>query len=132
MKRKRKTIGGMTLIEVLMSVAILSLGLVMMLTAISRCLGVLRISEHYHKALWALSAGEADFPLIRTRDSKPEDFEVSAQDYDGIRFERLMEDPDAESEESANRLVVLRTRLSWDARGREQVEEVVRYVLYQE
>lgn len=132
MKNVRQSGRGMTLIEVLMAVAFLSLGLVMMLTAISRCLGVLRISEQYHKALWALSAGESDFPLIRTRDSSPDDFEVPPQDYDGIRFERLMEDPDAESDERANRLVVLRTRLSWDARGREQVEEVVRYVLYQE
>lgn len=122
----------MTLIEVLMAVSLLSLGLVMMLTAISRCLGVLKVSEQYHKVMWALSAGEADFPLLRTADAKPEDFEVEAQDYDGIRFERVVLDPDAESEEKASRLVVLTTRLSWQGRGREQVEEVSRYVLYQE
>ncbi len=132
MKRACRHASGMTLIEVLMAVAFLSLGLVMMLTAISRCLGVLDISRQYHKALWALSAGEADFPLIRSADAKPEDFGVDPHDYDGIRFERIAEDPDADSEEREIRLVVLRTRLSWQGRGREQVEEVVRYVLYQE
>lgn len=132
MKSGMNTHPGMTLIEVLMAVSLLSLGLVMMLTAISRCLGVLKISEQYHKAMWALSAGESDFPLLRKPNVKPEDFEVAAQDYDGIRFERVVRDPDAESDEKASRLVVLTTRLSWPGRGREQVEEVTRYVLYQE
>jgi prepilin-type N-terminal cleavage/methylation domain-containing protein len=123
---------GMTLIEVLIAVAILSVGLVMMLTAISRCLGVLKIAEQYHKSMWALSAGEAEFPLFRRPDMKPEDYEVPAKDYDGIRFERLVADPDADSEDNEMRLVVLTTKLSWQGRSREQAEEVVRYVLYHE
>lgn len=122
---------GMTLIEVLLAVAFLSLGLVMMLTAISRCLAVLRISDQYHKAMWALSAGESDHPLLRTSDAKPEDFEV-VDNYDGIRFERTVHDPFVDSDDSETRLVVLTTQLSWRGRGREQVEEVVRYVFYQE
>ena len=123
---------GMTLIEVLIAVAILSVGLVMMLTAISRCLGVLKIAEQYHKAMWALSAGEAEFPLSRRPDVKPEDYEVQAQDYDGIRFERMVADPDVDSEDNEMRLVVLTTRISWQGRSREQTEEIVRYVLYHE
>lgn len=132
MKNDLKRHSGMTLIEVMLAVVILSVGLVAMLTAISRCLGVLKISEQYHKAMWALSAGEADHPLVRKPDTKPEDYEVEPQDYDGILFERTVADPDVDSEDNEKRLLVLTTKLTWQGRGREQTEEVVRYVLYQE
>lgn len=120
----------MTLIEVLMAVTFLSLGLVVMLTAISRCLGVLIISQQYHKCMWALSAGEADFPLLAKPGIKPEDYAVAPQDYDGIQFERIVSDPDEESEDNGVRLLVLTTRLTWHGRGREQVEEVSQYLVY--
>lgn len=122
----------MTLIEVLLAVAILSLGLVVMLTAISRCLGVLKVSEQYHKSMWAMSAGEAEFPLLHKADQEPEDYEVSPQDYDGITYSREVEDPDADSDDRDQRLLVLNTKLSWMGRGREQVEMIPRYLFYKE
>lgn len=124
--------GGMTLIEVLLAVAILSIGMVAMLTAISRCLAVLTVSQQYHKAMWAMSAGEAEYPLLRKPDVKPEDYAVDAQEYDGITYAREVEDPDAESEDSEQRLLVLMTRVSWRGRGREQVDEVPRYLFHKE
>ena len=127
-----KRAGGMTLIEVLLAVSILSLGLVVMLTAISRCLAVLKISEQYHKAMWAMSAGEAEFPLLRKPDVKPEDYAVDAQEYDGITYVREVEDPDAESEERAQRLLVVLTKVSWMGRGREQTDVVPQYIFYKE
>lgn len=127
-----KRAGGLTLIEVLLAVSILSIGLVVMLTAISRCLAVLTISEQYHKAMWAMSVGESEFPLLRKPDSKPEDYAVDAQEYDGITYVREVEDPDAESEESNQRLLVLLTKVSWMGRGREQTEVIPQYLFYKE
>ncbi len=122
----------MTLIEVLLAVSILSLGLVVMLTAISRCLAVLKISEQYHKAMWAMSAGEAEFPLLKKPDTKPEDYAVEPQDYDGITYVREVLDPDAESDENDPRLLVIVTKVSWMGRGREQTDDVPRYLFHKE
>jgi len=123
---------GMTLIEVMLAVAILGLGLVMMLTAISRCLGVLKISQQYHKAMWALSAGEAKYPLLRKPDMKPDDLAVPADDLDDIRYERTVADPDKDADGAAIRLLVVTTKLSWQGRGREQTETIPRYVIFRE
>lgn len=115
--------------------AVLSLGLVVMLTAISRCLKVLQVSTSYHKAMWALSAGEAEYPLILTKDGKdvePEDFEVSTEEYGGVLFERTVEDPDKDSEDNEVRLVVVKTKLAWSSRGKENTDEIVRYLVYRE
>ena len=126
---------GLTLIEVLLAVAILGLGIVMMLTAISRCLRVLQVSTGYHDALWALSAGEAEFPMIVTDhddDTEPEDLEVSAEDFDGFVYERTIEDPYESEEDSEVRLLVVKTRVAWAGRENEKFEEVTRYWLYRE
>ncbi len=126
---------GLTLIEVLLAVAILGMGIVMMLTAISRCLRVLQASAEYHDVLWALSAGEVEFPMIQTErdeDMEPDDFEVSAEDFDGFRYERLVEDPYESAEDSEVRLIVIKTRISWMGRSKEKAEEITRYWLYRE
>jgi len=132
MRGSTKQTVGMTLIEVLLAVSILSLGLVVMLTAISRCLAVLKISEQYHKAMWAMSAGEAEFPLLRKPDVKPEDYAVDAQDYDGVTYMREVEDPDAESDENEQRLLVVVTKISWTGRGREQTDVIPQYIFYKQ
>jgi len=127
-----KQAGGLTLIEVLLAVSILSIGLVVMLTAISRCLAVLKISEQYHKAMWAMSAGETEFPLLRKPDIKPEDYAVDAQDYDGVTYMREVVDPDAESDGNEQRLLVVVTRISWTGRGREQTDVIPQYLFFKE
>jgi prepilin-type N-terminal cleavage/methylation domain-containing protein len=126
---------GLTLIEVLLAVTILSLGMVVMLTAISRCLRVMSVSTSYHNALWALSAGDAEFPMLQTEkrdDMEPEDFEVSVEDFGGISYERTIEDPYESDQDSDARMIVVRTRVAWSDRGKENAEEVVRYWLYRE
>ena len=120
----------MTLIEVLLAVAILSLGLVMMLTAISRCLGVLKISEQYQKAMQALSEGEVKYPIVTGM--KPDDMDVPAEDFNGILFERRAEDPDKDNPDYEQRLLVITTTLSWEGRGKQQLEEVKRYIYYRD
>ncbi len=126
----KKCRSGLTLIEVLLAISIMSLGLVIMLTAISRCLAVMKISENYHKAMWALSAGEVEFPLLMKAGTPPEDYAVDPQEYDGIMYERIMEDPDEDSDNNEVRLLILTTKLSWQGRGSEQVESIPRYLVY--
>ncbi len=125
---------GLTLIEVLLAVALLSLGLVVMLTAISRCLSVLKASTSYHRAMWALNAGEAAYPLALTKmhDFDPEDFEVSPEEFDGVMFERTVEDPDEDADDNDVRLLVVRTKLTWSAYGKQKHEEVARYMVFRE
>lgn len=126
---------GLTLIEVLLAAAVLSVVMVSMLTAISRCLWVFKASAQYHKALWALSAGEVEHPLVKTLksdDVEPEDYEVGAEDYDGITYERTVEDPHEDDEDSDVRLLVIKTKLSWEGLRREKCDEITRYVLFRE
>ena len=132
--KRRAMARGLTLIEVLMAVALLSLGLVVMLTAISRCLAVLKASTGYHQAMWALSAGEAENPIVLTDkgDFEPEDFEVSPVDIGGVTFERTAEDPDADADDSDVRLLVVKMKLTWSAYGKQKTEEIPRYILFRE
>lgn len=123
---------GMTLVEILLAVTFLSLGLVMMLTAISRCLAVLHVADRYHKAMWALSAGEADYPIIITSDTEPDDFAVGPEAYGSVDYMREVEDPDVDAPDADLRLIIVKTKLSWEGRGRLQEEVIPRYVLYRE
>jgi len=126
---------GLTLIEVLLASALLSVAMVSMLTAISRCLHVFQVSASYHNALWALTAGEVEHPLIKTLkadDIEPDDYEVSPEEYGDVTYERAVEDPYEDDEDSEVRLLVIKTKLSWMGRNREKNENITRYLLYRE
>ena len=123
---------GMTLVEVLLAVAILGLALVVMLTAISRCLAVLRVSDNFHKAMWALSMGESEFPLLLERDGEPSDLEVVRTQYDGIYYMRTVEDPDIDAPDAEQRLLLVTTTLEWEGRGAHQRITIPQYILYRE
>ena len=133
MKGGRKS--GLTLIEVLLAAAFLGLAMTMMLTAITRCMWVFKNAAQYHKSLWALSMAEAEHPLIVSmpgRDIEPEDYEVSSEDYDGVTYERTVDDPDKDEEDSKVRLLVVKMKLSWPGRRGDKSDEITRYVLYRE
>jgi hypothetical protein len=126
---------GLTLIEVLLAAAFLGLAVTTILTAISRCLQVYKSAAMYHKELWALSAGESEHPLIvtmRPKDFDPEDYEVSAEDYDGVTYERTVEDPFEGDDDSDVRLLVVKTKLNWTGRHGERSDEIMRLILYRE
>ena len=128
----RRAVSGMTLIEVLIAIAILGLALVVMLTAISRCLAVLRVSDRYHKAMWALSMGEAEHPLLLEQGGEPHDLEVPGTVYDGITYVRQIEDPDEDAPDAALRLLRVTTTLEWAGRGATQRITVPQYLLFRE
>ena len=135
MRDCRTNRSGLTLIEVLFASALLGLAMVVLLTAITRCLWVFKDAAQYQKALWVLSAAEAEHPLLRSmqaRDIEPEDYEVSSEEYDGIAYERTVDDPQADDEDNEARLLIVKVKLSWPGRHKDKVDEITRYVLYRD
>ena len=122
---------GMTLIEVLLAVAILGFGFVVLLTAATRCLAVVKAARGYQEAQWALGFGEAEHPLILK--DEIEDLNVDTVKYEnGLTFSRSVDEKPDEGDDMKNdHLYVVRTRVTWGGRGdQESVEEVVRYVYF--
>jgi len=121
--RKTRSDGGMTLVEVLLAAFILGVGMMVLVTASSRCVAVMRKAAVFQAARWTLDRGEADHPLIRTNDIKM--LEVDATEYPGGMFyERIVED-----DEDEDGLFVIRSRVSWSSHERILFEEAVRYML---
>jgi len=117
---------GLTLIEVVLAVAILSVGLSFLLAAASKCIAVMKVSGKYQRAQWIRGRGELEFPLAEAEEL--DDMEVEPYEYDnGLSFSREVGDDDDE-----DGLYVVRTRVSWSEHGRESFEEVVRYVWHPE
>lgn len=117
---------GLTLIEVILAVTILSAGLTVMLAAAARCVAVFRVARNYSKAQWVLDRGELEHPLelVLTNDI----FQAAVtpiRDVDGFVYEREVEPVEEEEE-----LFIVRSRVTWAERGRERAEEVVRYVWF--
>ena len=113
---------GLTLIEVMLAVSILSVAFTVLLTAASRCLAAIRKAKYYQDAQWTLSMGEADHPMLETNDV--DSLNVSSETYDnGLTYSREVED-----DEDEDGLYVVRARVSWTDKGREAYEEVVSYV----
>jgi prepilin-type N-terminal cleavage/methylation domain-containing protein len=114
---------GFTLIEVFLAVSLMSIGLVVMLTAVSRCLAVMKSAKNYQTAQWTLNKGDLDYPIVATNDVKS--LVVSPVEYPGgFIFSREVDDDD-----DKDLLYVMRTKVSWSDHSREMSEEVVRYVL---
>lgn len=114
---------GLTLIEVLLASAILSISLAVMLTGASNCLKVIHRAKEFQTAQWALNKGELAYPIVNTNDVMG--LAVGPVEFDeGFAYERIVEEDDDE-----DNLFVVRNRVLWSKRGGENVEEVVRYVL---
>lgn len=119
----RRSRQGLTLIEVILAVALLSLGVVAILTAASRCLAVMKQARNYQTAQWVLAMGELEHPLRYDDDIM--DLEVDPEIYeDNFVFSRTVEE-----DEDEDGLFAVRTRVSWAAQETEAYEEVWRYVL---
>ena len=62
--RHPSSVSGMTLIEILMALAILTIAAGVLMTATSRCLNVVRTAKNYYEARRILEIGELDYPLL--------------------------------------------------------------------
>jgi prepilin-type N-terminal cleavage/methylation domain-containing protein len=96
---------GFTLIEVVLALAILSVGLFGLLMAASRCLAVIGISRDYEVARRTLDRGELDHPMISH--IKVSDIEVYGERYEeGFRYSRSVEEMPGEDDLFVVRSVV--------------------------
>jgi prepilin-type N-terminal cleavage/methylation domain-containing protein len=113
---------GFTLIEVMLAVAIMSVSALALLLATSQCLAVASRSRKYHDAVSILDRGELEHPLIVTN----EVYENAVREItypEGYTFARTVE----ETEEDED-LFIVRTRVTWSAKGKTAFEEVAQYL----
>jgi prepilin-type N-terminal cleavage/methylation domain-containing protein len=120
---------GLTLIEVLIALAILGISVGVLMTSVSRCLTVVRISKNYYNARHILDLGELEHPVLIKKENNEErvvNLRIGPITYpNGYTFVR-----DAERSETLEDLYVVRTRVTWSDRGKDGHEEVVSYLFY--
>ncbi len=123
MKKKTTSKTGMTLIEVLIALIILSVGVSSMMMAMSRCLAVVRTARNRDVARSLLRQVDIENPIDRKtieETTESGDFE----DHEGFEWSReiLMVD-----EEERPGLFLVTTRIQWAERGKDAFEEIVSY-----
>jgi hypothetical protein len=111
-------------VEVVLAMALLGIAAVVIMTAASRCLAVVRTAKNYYTARHVLDLGELDHPLLRHTEEGKEEFvnlEVDNEEYEnGFTFSRT-----AEESEAFEGLYIVKTRVAWSQRGRQSAEEVI-------
>ncbi len=118
---EKNTKSGMTLVEVMLAVLIVSVGMVALLTATSQCLAIMKNARNYQDVLWALSTADAEHILYPT--NEVEDMAVAPEKYGNMTYERVVDEDDDE-----DGLYVVRTKVSWMAKGKTASEEVLSYI----
>ncbi|MEI6787386.1 MAG: prepilin-type N-terminal cleavage/methylation domain-containing protein [bacterium] len=122
---------GMTLIEVLMALAILTVAAGVLMTATSRCLAVVRTAKNYYEARRILETGELEYPLLviqkkGEKDLTPLNLNIGPIEYpNGFSYQR-------KSERSSDKedLMIVNSRVTWSAKGKAAFEEVTTYLYY--
>jgi type II secretory pathway component PulJ len=121
----------MTLIEVLLALAILTVSAGVLLTAASRCLAVVRTAQNYYEARRILEIAELEHPLLlvkkdKEKDLKPLNLTVGPIEYPrGFTYQRT-----SERNSDKTDLIIIRNRVTWSAKGRDAFEEVTSYFYY--
>lgn len=115
---------GLTLIEVLIALIILSVGVSSMMLAMSRCLAVVRTARNRDVArslLWRL---DAELPIDRTSIEEV----TESGEFDDVKGYTWFREVVMVDEEERPGLFLVTTRVQWSARGREPFEETVDYI----
>lgn len=123
MKKRSAYKRGLTLIEVLIAMVVLSLGVSSMMIAMSRCLAVVRTARHRENARNLLRQVDIENPLIAEELEEGRD-DGSFDDYEEYTWER--EVAEVNSEERPG-LFLITTRIRWSEKGQHTFEEVVAY-----
>ena len=124
---RRHRRAGLTLVEVVLAMALLGIAAMVLLTAASRCLAVVRVAKNYYSARNVLDIAELDHPILRqSKDGKEEVLNLTVDPHEypgGFTFSRT-----AEENEAFEGLYTVRSRVAWSQRGRSSGEEVVSYL----
>lgn len=114
---------GLTLIEVLIALVIISIGVSSLMTAMASCLGVVRTARNREAARGLIRRVAVENPIDRktiTETTESGGFE-DVDEYDWSR-EILLVD-----EEERPGLFLVTTRVRWSERGRDTFEEITSY-----
>ena len=123
MLKKSTSKMGLTLIEVLIALIILSVGVSSMMVAMSRCLAVVRTARNRDTSRSLLRQVDIENPIDRKtieESSDSGDFE----DHEAFTWSRdiIMVD-----EEDRPGLFLVTTRVQWSERGKDTFEEIIGY-----
>ncbi|MEA2069134.1 MAG: prepilin-type N-terminal cleavage/methylation domain-containing protein [Verrucomicrobiota bacterium] len=123
MKRTHTSKRGLTLIEVLIALVILSVGVSSMMVAMSRCLSVVRTARNREVARGLIQRVDIENP-IESVDMEELSESGDFEDVEGYVWFReiLMVD-----EEERPGLFLVTTRIQWSERGRDALEEITTY-----
>jgi prepilin-type N-terminal cleavage/methylation domain-containing protein len=123
MKQRKIEKRGMTLIEVLVAMVILSIGVSSLMLAMSRCLGVVRTARHLDNARALFSLVEAEYPLI---DKEMEEGTTSGDfaDFEEFKAYTWQRDIVAIDAEERPGLFLITTRIIWSQKGRQTSQEI--------
>ncbi len=123
MEKRPASKHGLTLIEVLIALIILSVGVSAMMMAMSRCLAVVRTARNRETAHALIQRVEIEFPI--TAEEIDETSETGTfDDTPGYTWQREVTMVDAEERPG---LFMVTTRIEWSERGRDAFEEVTVY-----
>lgn len=112
---------GMTLVEAVLALAILSIGIFILVETTAKCLAMVRMARNYQTARAVLDRGESEHPLCGTNELDQNI--VEAVDYDGYSFSRDLRPVDGEK-----KLFIVTTKVAWSETGHKSGEELVSYV----
>ena len=121
--KKKSSKAGLTLIEVMLALVILSIGVSSLMVSMARCLSVVRTARHRVNARALFQQVEVENPLTDVEMSElaeSGDFEK----MEGYTWEREITMVDLEERPG---LFLVRTRIGWTERGRDTFEEVYAY-----
>ena len=123
MKKLSSSKMGMTLIEVLIALVILSVGVSSMMMAMSKCLSVVRTARNREVARGLFLRVDIEYPIENidiAELSESGDFD----DVEGFTWSRDILTVD---EEERPGLFLVTTRIQWAERGRNAFEEITMY-----
>ncbi|MDF7807395.1 prepilin-type N-terminal cleavage/methylation domain-containing protein [Pontiellaceae bacterium B12219] len=123
MKSSHASKKGLTLVEVLLALVILSVGVSSMMMAMSRCLSVVRTARNLDVARGLIQRIDLEFP-IETVDMAELTESGTFDDAEGYTWFREIMVVD---EEERPGLFLVTLRVQWSERGRNSFEEVTMY-----
>jgi prepilin-type N-terminal cleavage/methylation domain-containing protein len=123
MKKSIASKKGLTLVEVLLALVILSVGVSSMMMAMSRCLAVVRTARNRDVARGLIQRIDLEFP-IETIDMA--ELSESGQ-FDGLDGYTWYRDILVVDEEERPGLFLVTLRVQWAERGRDAFEEITLY-----
>lgn len=121
----------MTLVEILMALAILAISAGVLMTATSRCLAVISTAKNYYEARRILETGELEYPLLVVKKKNEKELKALNLNVGPIEYPRhFVYQRTSERDADKTDLMVVKSRVTWSAKGKTAFEEVTSYLYY--